>query len=83
MVVEMKVTPKTTKPKPLSRALDPAGAEELAQTVNRIVRRLRSGKAVRLPGLGDLLPGKHPRFVKEGESGDGQGQTRRSKERES
>lgn len=33
-------------------------ADQLDRAVAEIVRRLRSGRAARLPGLGTILPGK-------------------------
>lgn len=61
--------------------LDPQTADELSRAVTSIVKRLRAGHPVKLPGIGNLLPGKTPRFVKEGGPGGGQA-TPRAKRRE-
>ena len=45
---------------------DPAhAADELDRVVNRIIRLLRSGKPLRLPGLGTITPGKEWTFQPE------------------
>jgi hypothetical protein len=61
--------------------LDPQTADELSRAVTSIVKRLRAGHPVKLPGIGNLLPGKTPRFVKEGGQDGGQ-ETPRAKRRE-
>jgi len=39
-----------------------AAADELSRVVHDIVRSLRRGVSVRLPGLGTFTPGKQPDF---------------------
>ena len=39
-----------------------AAADELGRVVHDIVKNLRRGVSVRLPGLGTFTPGKHPNF---------------------
>lgn len=39
-----------------------AAADELSRVVHDIVKSLRRGIAVRLPGLGTFTPGKRPDF---------------------
>ena len=39
-----------------------AAADELDRVVHDIVKNLRRGVPVRLPGLGTFTPGKHPDF---------------------
>jgi len=40
----------------------PAAADQLDRVVNAILKSLRKGQPVRLPGLGVFLPGKTPSF---------------------
>lgn len=48
-----------------------AAADELDRAVEKILRTLKQGKSVRLPGIGDLVPERERlRFVK-GEEGNG------------
>ena len=45
-----------SKPKP-APAPEPAAADALDAAVHQILRKLKEGKPVRLPGLGTLRPG--------------------------
>jgi nucleoid DNA-binding protein len=40
-------------------------ADQLDSVVNGIIRKLRSGKAARLPGIGTITPGKQWTFLPE------------------
>ena len=40
----------------------PAAADELDRVVHEILKGLRKGEAVPLPGLGTFIPGKKPAF---------------------
>jgi len=44
-------------------------ADELDRVVHDILKRLRDGKEVSLPGLGTFQPGRNPRFRFEPGSG--------------
>lgn len=52
-----------------------AAADRLDAEVERIVKSLRQGKAVKLPGVGVLVPGKRTRceFEEKGGSRGGRG----------
>jgi nucleoid DNA-binding protein len=41
---------------------EPEAADDLARVVETILRRLRKGEVVTLPGLGKLVPGPKPGF---------------------
>lgn len=78
------VMKRPARARPKSRrdpVLDPQTADELSRAVTSIVKRLRAGHPVNLPGIGNLLPGKTPRFVKEGGPDGGQ-ETPRTRRRE-
>lgn len=77
-----------TTPKPKNRPRDvawkdPQTADELSQAVACIVKRLRSGQTVSLPGVGDLLPGKKTRLVSAGAQEAGGKPVRKAGRRES
>jgi hypothetical protein len=57
------------------KARTAAAADELDRAVEQILRSLREGKPVRLPGVGDLVPGRERaiRFVPK-QDGEGCGQ---------
>jgi nucleoid DNA-binding protein len=40
----------------------PAAADELDRVIHDILKGLRKGEAVPLPGLGTFIPGKRPAF---------------------
>lgn len=41
---------------------EPEAADDLARVVETILKRLRKGEVVALPGLGRLVPGPKPTF---------------------
>jgi nucleoid DNA-binding protein len=41
---------------------EPEAADDLARVVEEILKRLRKGQVVALPGLGKLVPGPKPGF---------------------
>ncbi len=45
-----------------SKVSKATAADELSRVVHGIVKNLRRGLPVRLPGLGTFLPGKQPNF---------------------
>jgi len=65
---EMRSSPNSKPSKRPIRPLDPKSADELRQTVTQILKKLRAGHSVRIPGLGNLVPGKKTRFVGPGET---------------
>jgi len=49
-----------------STGVSPAkAADELDGVVHDVLRKLRAGKAVRMPGLGTIVPGEKPRLEPE------------------
>lgn len=48
-----------------------AAADELDQVIHRILTKLRRGKSVALPGLGQFLPGQGFRFEPRDKGGKG------------
>lgn len=44
---------------------EPEAADDLARVVENILKRLRKGEVVTLPGLGRLVPGPKPGFYLE------------------
>jgi hypothetical protein len=51
-----------TLPEPPA-CVDPKTADELSQAIACIVRELRAGHTVNLPGLGNLRPGKKSQIL--------------------
>jgi hypothetical protein len=58
--------------------VDPKTADKLSQAIACIVRELRAGHSVNLPGLGNLMPGKQSQILG-GERKDGDRQRKQTK----
>jgi nucleoid DNA-binding protein len=63
------------KKQELRKALSATGpaADRLDAEVERIVRQLKQGKSVTLPGLGEFVPGPQPKFEFSKPKGAGRG----------
>lgn len=69
---------KTVRPRSGPRqdpVLDPKAADEISRAVTSILKRLRAGHTVKLPGLGHLIPGKTTRLIPKGGSAGARAKT--------